>query len=172
MAEPTDDRAARPLLARLAFTLVWAGPLFALWLALVDKSNLWENVVGICCALVAGAAAEAAGLFGRVRFRPRLRWLAWAARAPWWIVHDSAIVLAALVREVVLRRPVIGTTTGYRVAPGGEDGVAVARRALAKGLGSTGPNSIALGIDDDVLVVHRLDPEHGEVPPADLMNEP
>jgi hypothetical protein len=167
-----DDRSPRALLARLGLALVWAALLFALWIALVDNTRLWENVVGIGCAIIAGAAAEAAGLFGRVRFRPRVRWLRWAIKLPWWIVVDSAVVLGALARHVILRRPVIGTTRAFRVREGGDDGVSMARRALANGVGSTGPNAYALGIDDDVLVVHELVPGRGDVPPHELMEEP
>src|SRR5438445_12045405 len=71
----------------IAAGVLWAAPLFGLWLALTDNTRPLELIVGAACALLAGAGAEAAGLAGRVHFRPRARWLARLVALPWWIAR-------------------------------------------------------------------------------------
>ena len=152
----------------IATTLVWAVPMFALWLALTDNTRPLELIVGAAAALVAGAAAEAAGLAGRVHFRPRARWLVRALALPWWIARDTVLVLGALAR---------GRTTGRIVVvpfkSRGTDSVDVARRAVAYTLGSAGPNTYALGgsPDADVMVTHQLVPGDS-VTPAEVVEDP
>jgi hypothetical protein len=142
---------------RATIVLVAAGLLFALWIALVDHEPLSELVAGAVCALLAAVGAERAGLVGRVRFAPRPRWIVNLAQLPWWIVRDGTLVLWALATDLARRR----TPTGaFRVVPfpasRGTGGRALARQALAEGAGSTGPNAYALGVEDDLLLVHQL----------------
>jgi hypothetical protein len=144
--------------------VLYAAPLFALWIAMTDNTRPIELLVGAGCSLLAGLGCEAAGLFGRVGFRPRARWLLRAGALPWWIVRDGALVLVALVTR---RR---GRFMTVPFPTGGDDARAQARRAIAFGAGSAGPNTYAIGCDEDVLVVHQLVPSD-DVTPARVVEE-
>jgi hypothetical protein len=151
-----------------AASVTWAAPMFALWLALTDNTRPLELAVGGACALIAGAAAEAAGLAGRVHFRPRARWLVRTLAVPWWIARDAALVLGSLVRGHPSGRIVV---VPFRSR--GETSRDVARRAIAYAAGSAGPNTYAIGgsPDADVLVAHQL--VHSDsVTPAEIVADP
>lgn len=154
---------------RVVASVLWAAPMFAVWLALTDDTRPLDMLVGGGCALLAGAAAEAAGLLGRVHFRPAARWLLRALALPWWIVRDSAIVLTAPLR----RGPLEGgfVVVGFRSR--GDGPRDVARRAVAYTLGSAGPNSYAIGGSEehDLLVAHQL-VVNGDITPAEVVREP
>jgi hypothetical protein len=153
---------------RIAVVVLAAGALFALWIALVDHEPLAELVAGAVCALLAAGAAERAGLLGRVSVIPRPRWIANLARLPWWIARDGTLVLWALARGLARGHVPAGAFRPLSF-PGarGESGQAVARRALAEGAGSAGPNAYTVGVEDDVLLVHQLLPRPSL--PSDLV---
>jgi multisubunit Na+/H+ antiporter MnhE subunit len=149
----------------LGASVVWAVPLFGLWVVLTDNTHTDDMVAGAVCALVAGMAAELAGLMGRVRFQPRVRWLLRAARFLVWIVQDSVIVLRAMAtraqgefHRLPFRRPA-------------DEPHAVAARALAEGPGSAGPNTYVLEEQGDTLLVHVLDTEHGSLNPIQIADD-
>lgn len=155
---------ARTGLRALGASVVWAAPLMALWVALTDNTHTDEMVAGIVSALLAGIVAELAGLMGRVRFQPRLRWLVRAAKFPFWIVQDTWIVLRAMVartegsyHRIPFRRPQ-------------QQSLATAARALAEGPGTAGPNLYVIEEQGDTLFVHILDSERGSLNPADIVN--
>src|SRR3954447_6715820 len=152
----------------LAASVAWAVPMFALWLALTDNTRPLELAVGGACALIAGAAAEASGLAGRVHSRPRARWLVRALAIPWWIARDAVLVLGTLARGRPEGRIVV---VAFRSR--GETSRDVARRAIAYSAGSAGPNTSAIGgsPDADVLVAHQLVPSDS-VTPAEIVAEP
>jgi multisubunit Na+/H+ antiporter MnhE subunit len=162
----------RKALRSLAAGVLWAVPLFALWLALTDNTRPLELAAGAVCAAFAGAAAEAAGLVSRVRFRPRLRWIARAVALPWWVVKDSALVIWALLAHVLARRPLRGRFVVVPFPAAGDDARAVARRTMAYWPGSAGPNAYAIGASEeaDVLVVHEL-VDAGAPMPARLVED-
>jgi multisubunit Na+/H+ antiporter MnhE subunit len=116
----------------------------ALWLALVDRIEAAE--------LAAGAAAAAIGATGAVIVR-RDRRLGLAprdvARAAWSMVADLPVLVTALVRRGILRRPGRG-----RIVE-----VPAARGAFAEALGSAGPNTMVLDVDRRrrVARAHRLE---------------
>jgi hypothetical protein len=151
-----------------ATTVLWAVPMFALWLALTDNTRPLELAVGGGAALAAGAAAEAAGLAGRVHFRPRARWLARTLKLPWWIARDTVLVLGALARG----RPE-GRIVAVPFPSRGEESVDVARRAIAYSAGSAGPNTYAIGgsTEADVLVTHQL-VASDSITPAEVVADP
>jgi hypothetical protein len=149
----------------LAASVLWAAPLMALWIVFADNTHTDEMVAGIACALLAGIAAELAGLMGRVHFRPRARWLLRAAQFPLWILQDTWIVLRAMVAR---------TEGGYHRVPfrrPDEDSLAVAARALAEGPGSAGPNLYVIEEQGDTLFVHILDSERGSLNPVDIVDD-
>jgi hypothetical protein len=156
--------------ARTARVAIRAAVLLVLWLALVDKTERWEVLAGLVCAIIAATIVEAVQATAQLRFaarpRPVLRGL---VRAPWWIVRDSALVLAA----VVTRRPPAGRLRAVPFPAGGHAPQDRGRRAAALTLGAIGPNQYPMteSAEDDVLLVHELVPRP-EVVPADLVREP
>jgi multisubunit Na+/H+ antiporter MnhE subunit len=116
----------------------------ALWLALVDRIEVAE--------LAAGAAAAAIGATGAVIVR-RDRRLGLAprdvARAAWRMVADLPVLVTALVRRGILRRPGRGRIVEVPAASG----------PFAEALGSAGPNTVVLDVDRRrrVARAHRLE---------------
>jgi hypothetical protein len=168
--EPTRNRTAPRLLVAV---LVWVALLLALWIALTDSGQPIELLVGGLCALAAGALAQAVLRTGGVALRPEPRWALRCARAPWWILRDSALVLGALLAHLTLGRTLAGRMLALRFDPGGESPRDQARRALAYGAGSAGPNSYVVGAsrEPQAVVVHQLVPsEH--VTPLEVVREP
>jgi hypothetical protein len=152
---------------------IWAAPLFALWLALTDNTRFWDMVAGGACALLAGALAQAVVRVGAVGFAPRPGWLLRCARAPWWVLRDSVLVLGALLGHLLLRRPLGGRIVAVPFEHGDGSPRGQARRALAFGAGSAGPNSFVVGAsaEDRALVVHQL-VDSDEVTPLEIVGEP
>ena len=136
----------RPLLALVFWWLVLCG----LWLLYVGQHTKENAVAGaIAAALAVGAGALLARL-GLYRFGLDPRRLRRAARLPWEVVHDFALVTAALLR---------GRPSGRfveRDSPARTPG----DRALAGLLGSIAPSEYVVDIDADrgVAVVHELGP--------------
>jgi hypothetical protein len=155
--------------ALAAAVVVRAGALFALWLALTDKSDRWEVLTGLACAVLATAVVTAVQVRAGLWFRARPRWVLRALPAPWWVLRDSARVLWA----IVARRPAAGRLRAVPFAAGGTTPEDRGRRAVAFALGSLGPNQYAMteSSEDDVLVVHELVPTD-EVTAAHLVEEP
>lgn len=151
--------------ARAAVFALRTAALFALWLALTDRTDRWETRAGFACALVAAGVAELVTVTGGVRVAVRGRWLLRALPAPWWVLRDSVLVLGAILTR---RRGRL------RAVPfphaGGDAPLDRGRRAVALGLGSAGPNQYALteASPEDVLVVHELVPRE-EVTAVDLV---
>jgi hypothetical protein len=157
--------------------LVWAltlvvltGLLLALWIAVTDTTKPLELLVGGGCALLAALATLGAGIEGRVRMRPRARWVLRLAWTPWWIVRDSAIVLGALLGHLLLRRPLHGRMVVVDFPTEGDTPLDMTRRAFAYGAGSAGPNLIVVDGADGVLVCHQL-VERDDVAPLRVVGE-
>ena len=131
--------------------VAWWAALAAFWLLLVDNTKLPELITGGAAAALAATAAVVVLEQGLVRLSIRAGWL-----------RRAGILAAALWRRLVLRRRVEGELRAVRFR-GGDDPASTARRALAKGFDSIGPNSYVIGIDseEDVMIVHQL------VPPGD-----
>jgi hypothetical protein len=158
------DAETRTGLHAAVASIVWAAPLFALWIVLTDNTHTDDMVAGAVAALLAGSVAELAGLMGRVRFHPRPRWLLRAARFPVWVVQDTAIVLRAMVAR---------KQGGFHRVPWhrpDDDAQAVAARALAEGPGSAGPNTYVIEEQGETLLVHILDTEHGSLNPVEIVD--
>jgi hypothetical protein len=160
-----NDDGHRTGIHAIAASIVWAVPLLALWIVLTDNTHTDDMVAGVVCALLAGTAAELAGLMGRVRFRPRIRWLLRAARFPVWIASDTVTVLRAMVarkqgsyHRVPWRRP-------------DDEPHAVAARALAEGPGSAGPNTYVIEEQGGLLLLHILDTERGSLNPVEIADD-
>jgi multisubunit Na+/H+ antiporter MnhE subunit len=153
-------------------TVLSGGALFALWIALTDNTRPLELLVGGCCALLAGALLHCAMRLGDVRLRPRPRWLLAFAKVPWWALRDSVLVLLALARHLALRRPLAGRIVAVPFDLGDDGPRGRARRAIAFGAGSAGPNSYVIGASREAraIAIHQL-VETADVAPRDALGE-
>ena len=137
----------------------------ALYLLLIDITDLPELIVG------AGAAAIAATGFELAReqrtvggLRARLRWLAHVHRPLRTVPSDIAWVSILAIRQLIRPRQVNGE---FRTVPfrcGSDEGLETGRRALAESLGSFAPNTIIVGVDPEreLLLGHQLRRRGGE----------
>ncbi len=91
-------------------------------------------------------------------------------RLPILLVADSLRVTVALVRRLVLRRPLTGRIRATRYGATGDDAEDVARRVLTEWAGSLAPNRYVIGIDPDdgLLLVHELVETTGTLDPLQL----
>lgn len=142
---------------RLAPRLAWWPALFGIWVLFVGTRSPAELLVGAGCAALAAVGVEAVRHESLAGVRPRARWLSPALGIPARVVVDTGLVLWALLRHLARRRPVTGSLRAYRVDPGDEnEGDATTRTALRLWLASSPPNTFALGIEGDVMLVHEL----------------
>jgi multisubunit Na+/H+ antiporter MnhE subunit len=140
----------------------------AVYLLLIDTTQLPELYTGVAITLLAAVAVAAAREQGQAEVRVPLRWLSriWrpVAQVPPDIVRLSVAALAQLVRPRARRGRIVAVPFAHG-EPG--DPRDLARRSLAEALGSLAPNTIVLGVDPDGerLLAHRLEggPEAGEV---------
>jgi hypothetical protein len=151
--EPNRDRRRA---GAWAAVFIFAG---ALYLLLIDITDLPELIVG------AGAAAIAATGFELAReqrtvggLRARLRWFAKAHRLLRTVPSDIAWVSILAVRQLFRPRDVNGTFRAVPFHCGDEERLETGRRALAESLGSFAPNTIIVGVDAEreLLLGHQL----------------
>jgi hypothetical protein len=159
---PSRSRPA--LLARraLAWSLGW-GFAAALYLLLIDITQLPELLVGALAAVLAATGMELAREQAIVGERARMRWLLRIPRATVKIPADIAkLTLVALRGAARLR---VGKPVGaFRAVPfaGAEDEQREAgRRALAEAFGSLSPNTVIVGVDErrHRILAHQLRPD-------------
>lgn len=136
----------------LARWITWWAALAALWLVLVDNTKLPELLAGVVAAALGATAVRAVEERHPVRLSPHPAWAAGGLRALARVPLDCWVLAVALARR---RR---GSFRAIRFRGGGDDPESVARRALAEALDSLGPNSYVIGIGDEVMLVHQLDP--------------
>jgi multisubunit Na+/H+ antiporter MnhE subunit len=139
---------------------IWWALCAALWLALVDRVKLDELLTGVVAAALGATAAVLVRQQRRTLLRPRARWLRSAWRPALALVSDLWPLARVLVVRGVLRRRETGRLTSVPFAQTGHDPREAAFRVLTATLGSLGPNTIVLGVDEDerALVVHQLAP--------------
>jgi hypothetical protein len=132
--------------------------LFGLWLLLAGTVAVPELVAGAVAATLALAGGEVIRRLGLVRFGARLSWLPRALRLPGRTVADFGLLLAALWRRAVLRRPVRGRFRAVPFRWGGTDPRSVGRRALATLVLSAPPNSYVVDCvrAENRIVIHEL----------------
>lgn len=138
-----------------------AGWLFAaaLYLLLIDTTDLPELIVG------AGAAAIAATGFELAReqrtvggLRAQLHWLRRIHRPLGKVPSDIAVLTALAFRQLVRPRNANGAFRAVPFRCGDDDALETGRRALAESLGSFAPNTIIVGVDAEreLLLGHQL----------------
>jgi multisubunit Na+/H+ antiporter MnhE subunit len=139
-----------------AWWLVWAFAA-ALYLLLIDVTDLPELIVGGVAAAVAATGSELAR-HQRVMGEPiRLRWLRGLYRPLLKVPVDIGLVSFAALAALVGRRSP-GQFRAVSFRPGADEQRESSRHALTEALGSFAPNTIVVGIDPDrqLLLVHQL----------------
>lgn len=145
-----------------AWSIAWvlAG---ALYLLLIDVTDLPELIVGAGAAAIAATAFELAReerIAGLVR--PRLSWLVRAHRPLLKVPVDVAALSVVAVRQLVRPRPVNGVFRAVPFRCTNEEHE-FGRLALAESLGSFAPNTIIVGVDLErqLILGHQLRPGGG-----------
>jgi len=120
--------------------------------------GLAELGAGAGAAALGAVLAEVAEQQAATRFRMRIRWLVPALRLPGQILAYTAVVFAALARQLIRGEQ---PASGFRDLPvpfGDHGDQGMTRRVLLVGANSLAPNTFVLGMDEDrdVMVVHQL----------------
>lgn len=161
MSEPSR----RALLARraVAWSAGWLAAA-ALYLLLIDITDLPELLVGAGAAVLAATGLELAREQAIVGENVRLRWLARLHRPLLTVPRDIAVVSWLALRAVVHRPASQGTFRVLPFAGGDEDDLRRSGRvALAEAAGSLAPNTFVVGIDErrQLILAHQLRPTEG-----------
>jgi hypothetical protein len=149
----------RTQLARRAFAWsagwVVAG---AVYLLLIDTTELPELIVGAGAAMLAATGLELAREQAIVGESIRLRWLARLYRPLLTIPKDIGTVSLLALRAVIRRPPAQGTFRVLPFGPGTDERLRSGRVALAEAIGSVAPNTMVVGIDErrGLILAHQL----------------
>ena len=152
------ERSRRGLIERaVAFVLAWAGA-GALYLLLIDITDLPELIVGIGAALLAAAGFELAREQELADLKTRIRWVARLYRPLLKVPSDIAAVSLVALRQLLRPRTVQGQFRAVPFREREDDCLVAGRRALAESFGSFAPNTIIIGIDGDrgLILGHQL----------------
>jgi multisubunit Na+/H+ antiporter MnhE subunit len=153
------ERSRPALLTRrvVAWSIAWVIAA-ALYLLLIDITDLPELIVGAGAAVLAATALELAREQGVVGERIRWRWLVRVYRPILRVPLDIVIVSVMALRAVTDRRAHHGSFRAVPFATGGERQLASGRKALAEALGSLAPNTFVIGIDEErkLILSHQL----------------
>lgn len=154
MPEPSEPKATIRRLVMLITGWVMAA---ALYLLLIDITDLPELIVGAGAAVLAATGFELARERRAVpRARPHL--LARAYRPVLMVPSDLVRLTIVLFRQLRRPRDTVGEfrTAPFRTMP--EEEGEIGRRALTESLGSFSPNTIIIGVDGDrqVVLAHQL----------------
>jgi hypothetical protein len=137
-----------------------AGWLFsaALYLLLIDITDLPELIVGAGAALLAATGCGLARERDVTGVTTRLHWLTRLHRPLLLAPRDIAAVSLLALRQLVRPRAVVGEFRAVPFHCGDEDALETGRRALAESFGSFAPNTIIIGVDAErqLLLGHQL----------------
>jgi multisubunit Na+/H+ antiporter MnhE subunit len=117
--------------------LVWWVVLSAVWLGTLSTASPTEIAVGVAGAGLGAGTAVLARRALKASWRPRTRWLRWAARVPATVLTDSAKVLFGRSKPTTRELPVKDV-------------------AVAAAFVNATPGTVVLAAHDDVLVLHAL----------------
>lgn len=159
---PEPSRPVRVLRRVTAWSLAWVFAA-ALYLLLIDITDLPELYVGAGAAALAATAFELAREQDIAHLTARLRWIARAYRPLIKAPIDIAIVSIVAVRQLLRPRPMRGRFRAVPFRCGDEEQLVGGRAALAEALGSFAPNTIVVGVDEDrnLILAHQLLPTGG-----------
>ena len=155
MSQPSRLALARR--RAFAWTVGW---LFAaaLYLLLIDITDLPELIVGAGAAVIAATGMELAREHGLVGESIRARWLVRAHRPLLKVPLDIVLVSGAALRALVRREPHQGTFRAVRFSCGDDQPHVSGRCALAEAFGSFAPNTFIVGVDEEreLILAHQL----------------
>ncbi len=131
---------------------------FALWFLYVGKIEPDEALFGVAGAAIAAFAGQIVFEKHIAPLRAQWRAVAQAWRLPKELLVGTWQILAALARQIFLRKPAESLFFAVPFDPGGDDDESAFRRALAIALTCATPNSVVIGIDREHqrLVLHQL----------------
>jgi len=135
----------------------------ALYLLLIDITDLPELIVGGIAAALAATGAELARHQDLVGESVRLRWLVLLYRPLLKVPADVAVVSLAALRGLIRPRRARGRFRAVKFVSQEDERHARGRRAVAVTLGSFAPNTIIVGVDPEreLLLAHQLQPRGG-----------
>jgi multisubunit Na+/H+ antiporter MnhE subunit len=156
--------ASNPGLARVADVarawVTWWALCAALWLALVDRTDLAELVLGAVVAVIAATGAVLVRQHRARRVRPQVRWALDVPCALVGLVTDLPLLLRVLWRRGIRRDSSCGVIVESPLDAGPrEDRDAAGRRVGAQLIGTLAPSSVVIDVDvdRDVVIEHRLE---------------
>jgi hypothetical protein len=158
------ERTRPALAARRAFawSLAWVCAA-ALYLLLIDITDLPELLVGAGAAVLAATGLELVREEGILGESIRLGWLLRVPRVLLKVPADIAVVSLLALRATFDRHGVRGSFRSLPFACGQEQKLETGRQALAEALGSLAPNTFVVGIDTEreEIIAHQLRPTSG-----------
>lgn len=159
---PERTRPAHVARRVFAWSLAWVFAA-ALYLLLIDITDLPELIVGAGAAVLAATGLEVAREQSIVGERIRSSWLLRLHRPLLRVPGDILTVSAMALRAVVRREPAVGSFRAVRFSAGGDERGEAGRCALAEAAGSFAPNTFVIGVDEhrEVVVAHQLRPTEG-----------
>jgi hypothetical protein len=156
---------SRSALARrraFAWTMGW---LFAaaLYLLLIDITDLPELIVGAGAAVIAATGLELAREQGVVGESVRAKWLLRLYRPLLKVPGDIAFVSAIALRQLWRRDARVGRFRAVSFSGDENEARESGRRALAEASGSLAPNTFVIGVDAEreLILAHQLRPTNG-----------
>jgi hypothetical protein len=159
MSQLHPERPRPALLARraLSWSVAWVAAA-ALYLLLIDITDLPELIVGAGAAVLAATGLELAREQGIVGEAIRLRWLLRVARPVLKIPADIVVVSLAALAALVKRGESRGSFRAVPFTCGQDERLETGRRALAEAFGSLAPNTFVVGIDTEreLIIAHQL----------------
>jgi len=141
----------------LAWTAAWLLSA-ALYLLLIDITDLPELLVGAGVVTLAATGCELAREQHVAGERIRLGWLRRAYRPLLKVPTDIGFVVLAAGRQLVRREPSVGTFRAVSFPSGDDEELSDGRAAIAEAFGSFAPNTLIVGVDRDrrLIVGHQL----------------
>jgi multisubunit Na+/H+ antiporter MnhE subunit len=132
--------------------------LLVLWMLMASTLDPMELLAGALGAAIAATAVEVVRRQRIAPLRPRPSWLLRGWSLPIRVFAEFGVVLAALWRKVVLRRPVHGVFRAVPFEVGGRDSRSIARRAAVTMAASLAPNRYIIDFDsrEGRVLVHEL----------------
>ena len=153
------ERSRPALVARrvLAWSLGW---LFAaaLYLLLIDITDLPELLVGAGAAVIAATGLALAREHGLVAESVRAGWVLRLYRPLLRVPRDIGVVSAMAFVALVRRKPSLGAFRAVPFEGSEREPLENGRRALAEAAGSVAPNTFVVGIDGErgLMLAHQL----------------
>jgi hypothetical protein len=168
---PERSRPASVARRTVAWSIGWVLSA-AVYLLLIDTTDLPELIVGAGAAVLAATGLELAREQGLVGERISIRWLLRFYKPVVKVAVDITLVSQAAFRALLRRDPQLGRFRAVRFKGGEDQQHETGRRALAEALGSFAPNTVVAGIDHEhgLILAHQLWPTGGReaVDPMEL----